>query len=249
MQILGVDIGGTGIKGAIVDINKGELLTERYRILTPPSGKPRPMAKTVKEIVDHFQWNGPIGCGFPAAVRQGMILTAANIHKIWIGTNVESLFAEVTGCPVKVINDADAAGLAEMTFGAGKDYTGVVLLITIGTGLGTVLFTNGQLLPNAELGHIEIDGLDAEWKASDAARKRDKLSWTKWGKRFNTYLSHLEALVWPDLIILGGGSAKKFDKFSDCLKIQTPVVVAEFLNEAGIVGGALAARSLAKAEE
>ena len=249
MQILGVDIGGTGIKGAIVDINKGELLTERYRILTPPSGKPRPMAKTVKEIVDHFQWNGPIGCGFPAAVRQGMILTAANIHKIWIGTNVESLFAEVTGCPVKVINDADAAGLAEMTFGAGKDYTGVVLLITIGTGLGTVLFTNGQLLPNAELGHIEINGLDAEWKASDAARKRDKLSWTKWGKRFNTYLSHLEALVWPDLIILGGGSAKKFDKFSDCLKIQTPVVVAEFLNEAGIVGGALAARSLAKAEE
>jgi polyphosphate glucokinase len=249
MQILGIDIGGTGIKGAIVDTEKGELLTERYRILTPQSGKPRPIAKTVKEIVDHFQWAGPMGCGFPAAVRQGVVLTAANIHKTWIGTNVESLFAETTGCPVKVINDADAAGLAEMTFGAGKDTNGVVLLITIGTGLGTVLFTKGQLLPNAELGHIEIDGLDAETKASDAARKLEKLSWKKWGKRFNTYLSRLEALLWPDLIILGGGSADKFNRFDDYIKIQTPIVVAEFLNEAGIVGAALAARSLVKAGE
>jgi len=249
MEILGVDIGGTGIKGAIVDIDKGVLLTERHRILTPPKGKPRPIAKTVKEIADHFQWSGPIGCGLPAAVRQGIVLTASNIHKTWIGTNVESLFAETTGCPVKVINDADAAGLAEMTFGAGKDHEGVVLLITIGTGLGTVLFTKGQLLPNAELGHIEIACLDAELKASDAARKREKLSWKKWGKRFNTYLSRLEALLWPDLVILGGGSAKKYDLFSDYIKIQTPVVVAEFLNEAGIVGAALAARSLAKPVE
>jgi polyphosphate glucokinase len=249
MQILGIDIGGTGIKGAVVDTDQGELLTERHRILTPQSGKPRPIAKTVKEITEHFQWSGPIGCGFPAAVRQGIVLTAANIHKSWIGTNVESLFAETTGCPVKVINDADAAGLAEVTFGAGKDFDGVVLLVTIGTGLGTVLFTRGQLLPNAELGHIEIDGLDAEVKASDAARKRESLSWKKWGKRFNTYLSRLEALLWPDLIILGGGSAAKFDKFSEYIRIQTPIVVAEFLNEAGIVGAALAARSLAKAEE
>ena len=230
MQILGVDIGGTGIKGAVVETDNGEMLTERHRILTPQSGKPRPIANTVKEIVDHFQWTGPIGCGFPAAIRQGVVLTASNIHKTWIGTNVESLFTETTGCLVKVINDADAAGLAEMTFGAGKDHEGVVLLITIGTGLGTVLFTKGQLLPNAELGHIEIECLDAEKKASDAARKREKLSWKQWGKRFNTYLSHLEALLWPDLIILGGGSAKKYDRFSEYIKIQTPVVVAEFLN-------------------
>jgi len=249
MQILGVDIGGTGIKGAVVETDTGELLTERHRILTPQSGKPRPIARTVKEVVDHFQWSGPIGCGFPAAIRQGIVLTAANIHKTWIGTNIESLFTETIGCPVKVINDADAAGLAEMTYGAGKDHEGVVLLITIGTGLGTVLFTRGQLLPNAELGHIEIACRDAELGASDAARKREKLSWKKWGKRFNTYLSHLEALLWPDLIILGGGTSKNFDKFSPYIKIQTPVVVAEFLNEAGIVGGALAARSLAQAKK
>jgi polyphosphate glucokinase len=240
MHILGIDIGGTGIKGAIVDIEKGELVTERHRILTPESGKPQPMAETVKAIVEHFDWRGPVGCGFPAAVRQGIVLTAANIHKSWIGTNAETLFGEMTGCPVKVINDADAAGLAEMTFGAGKGRMDVVLLITIGTGLGTVLFTEGKLLPNAELGHIEIDGKDAELNASDAARKRDKLTWKKWGKRFNTYLTRLEALLWPDLIILGGGTAKNFDDFAPYLSVQTPVVVAEFLNEAGIVGAALA---------
>jgi polyphosphate glucokinase len=248
MQILGIDIGGTGIKGAIVDVEKGELLTERYRIPTPETGKPRPIAQTVNEIVKNFTWSGAVGCGFPAAVRQGVVLTAANIHKNWIGTNAELLFGETCGCPFKVINDADAAGLAEMTFGAGKGHTGVVLLVTIGTGLGTVLFTSGQLLPNAELGHIEIDCLDAEARASDAARKREKLSWKQWGKRFNIYLSRLEALVWPDLIILGGGTAKNFNDFAPYLKVQTPVVVAEFLNEAGIVGAALAAKNLLPAE-
>jgi polyphosphate glucokinase len=249
MQILGIDIGGTGIKGAVVDTEKGELVTERYRLLTPESGKPRPIARTVKEIVEHFEWQGPIGCGFPAAVRQGIVLTAANIHKSWIGVNVEALFSEATGCPVKVANDADVAGLAEMAFGAGKDHPGVVLLVTIGTGLGTVLFTNGQLLPNAELGHIEIDGLDAELRASDAARKREGLSWKKWGKRFSRYLSRLEALLWPDLIILGGGAVKNFADFAPTLRVQTPVVVAGFLNEAGIVGAALAARGLAASAE
>jgi polyphosphate glucokinase len=247
MQILGVDIGGTGIKGAVVDTDNGELLTDRYRLLTPESGKPQPIADTVKQVVDHFRWEGPVGCGFPAAVRHGIVLTAANIHKSWIGVNVEALFAEVTGCRFKVANDADVAGLAEMQFGAGKDFKGVVLLVTIGTGLGTVLFTNGQLLPNAELGHIEIDGKDAELRASDAARKRDRLSWKKWGKRFDTYLGRLEALLWPDLIILGGGTAKNYHKFAPYLKRQTPIVVAEFLNEAGIVGAALAVRSLVDA--
>lgn len=244
MQILGIDVGGTGIKGAVVDTDKGELVTDRYRLPTPESGKPKPVAKTIQEIVDHFHWQGPVGCGFPAAVRQGVVLTAANIHKSWIGVNAESLFAESTGCPFKVINDADAAGMAEMTFGIGKGHTGVVLLITIGTGLGTVLFTGGQLLPNAELGHIEIECLDAEIKASDAARKRENLSWKKWGKRFNDYVTRLEALLWPDLIILGGGTAKNFADFSPYLKTQTPVVVAQFLNEAGIVGAALAACDL-----
>lgn len=245
MQILGIDIGGSGIKGAVVDVENGSLVTERYRLPTPENGKPRSIAKTVKEVVDHFEWRGPVGCGFPAAVRQGIVLTAANIHKSWIGVNAEALFSETTGCPFKVVNDADVAGLAEMTFGAGKGHPGVVLLITIGTGLGTVLFTNGQLLPNAELGHIEIDGQDAELRASDAARKREKLSWKRWGKRFNRYLSRLEALLWPDLIILGGGAAKNFEDFAPYLKVQTPVVVAQFLNEAGIVGAALAASSLA----
>ena len=244
MQILGIDIGGTGIKGAVVDVEKGELATDRFRIPTPENGKPRPIAQTVKDIVNHFEWSGPVGCGFPAAVRQGVVLTAANIHKSWIGVNAEALFSEACGCPFKVINDADAAGLAEMGFGAGKGHEGVVLLVTIGTGLGTVLFTGGKLLPNAELGHIEIERLDAEVRASDAARKREKLSWKKWGRRFNTYLSRLEALVWPDLIILGGGTVKNFDDFAPYLKVQTPVVVAEFLNEAGIVGAALAAENL-----
>jgi polyphosphate glucokinase len=202
----------------------------------------------VKEVVDHFAWRGPVGCGFPAAVRQGIVLTAANIHKSWIGVNADELFSEATSCPFKVINDADAAGLAEMSFGAGKDHPGVVLLVTIGTGLGTVLFTNGQLLPNAELGHIEIECLDAEVRASDAARKREKLSWKKWGKRFGNYLGRLEALIWPDLIILGGGSAKNFAAFAPSLKVKTPVVVAQFLNDAGIVGAALAARGLAASE-
>ena len=249
MQILGIDIGGSGIKGAIVDIEKGELVTDRFRIPTPDSGKPRPIAKTVNNVVKHFDWHGPVGCGFPAVVRQGSVLTAANIHKSWIGTQVETLFSETCGCPFKVINDADAAGLAEMAFGAGRDRKDVVVLVTIGTGLGTAVFTSGQLLPNAEFGHIEIECQDAEITTSDAARKRENLSWKKWGRRFNTYLSRLEALLWPDLIILGGGTAKNFADFAPYLKVHTPVVAAEFLNEAGIVGAALAAKGLAPSGE
>jgi len=249
MQILGIDIGGTGIKGAPVDVKTGELLTERFRITTPESAKPKPVAKVVKEVVEHFAWRGPVGCGFPAVVRQGVIYTAANIHKNWIGTNAEALFSEVTGCPVKVLNDADAAGVAEMTFGAGKDQFGVVLLVTIGTGLGTVLFVNGVLVPNLELGHIEIDGLDAELRASDAARKRETLSWKKWTRRFNKYLVSLEKLVWPDLIILGGGVVKKFGEFAPYLEVKAKVVQAQLLNDAGIVGAALAASASLKSPE
>jgi polyphosphate glucokinase len=243
MQILGIDIGGTGIKGAPVDIETGALLASRHRIPTPELAKPNPVARELRELVDHFCWRDPVGCGFPAVVRQGIVCTAANIHKSWIDTNVEKLFSEASQCPVRVINDADAAGLAEMAYGAGKDQTGVVLMVTIGTGLGTALFTGGKLVPNLELGHIEFKGDDAELRASDAARKRDKLSWKKWGLRFNSYLTELERLLWPDLIILGGGVIKNYAVFQPYLSVKTKVVSAQFLNDAGIVGAALAAQS------
>jgi len=242
MQVLGIDIGGSGIKGAPVDIEKGIMLTERYRIPTPQPAKPQPVAKTVAKIARYFEWDGPIGCGFPAVVQQGITRTAANVHGKWIGTNAAACFSEATGCPVKVINDADAAGLAEMAFGAGRGRMGVVLLVTIGTGLGTSLFTDGVLLPNTELGHIEIDCQDAELLASDAARKRDDLSWKQWGKKLDTYLDHLERLVWPDLIILGGGVSKKHKKFVSYLTVQAEIVIAETFNEAGIIGAALAGK-------
>lgn len=240
MQILGIDIGGSGIKGAPVDTESGEFLAERFRLPTPEGGKPEAIAQTVAEVVRHFKWQGPVGCGFPAAVRSGVVVTAANIHKSWVGVNAPALFSQATGCAVQVVNDADAAGLAEMTFGAGKGRKGVVLIVTIGTGLGTCLFTQGILVPNLELGHIEIDCEDAELFASDAARKRDDLSWKKWAKRLDNYLTRLEQLVWPDMIILGGGVSKKQEKFLPLLTVQAEVTPALLLNDAGIVGAALA---------
>jgi polyphosphate glucokinase len=243
MEVLGIDVGGTGIKGAPVDISSGTLLAPRHRLLTHPPAKPNRMAEVVAEITRHFEWQGPVGAGFPSALRNGVVLTAANIHQKWIGVNANDLFSQVTGCPVCVVNDADAAGLAEVTFGAGRGRMGVIIIVTIGTGLGTALFTDGKLLPNAELGHLEMNGQDAELSASDAARTRNKLSWSKWGKRFNDYLAYLEKLFWPDLFILGGGVSKQFDKFAPMIKIQTEVVLAQFLNEAGIVGAALSAHS------
>jgi polyphosphate glucokinase len=247
MEILGVDIGGSGIKGAPVDTSNGALLALRYRIPTPKSARPRPVAEAVAEVAGHFDWQGPIGCGFPAVVRNGITLTAANVHKKWIGKEAAALITEITGCPTCVINDADAAGLAEMAFGAGKGRQGVVLVVTIGTGLGTALFTDGQLLPNTEFGHLQIDGEDAELRASDAARKRERLSWGKWTKRLDRYLRTLEALVWPDLIILGGGVIKKHEEFIPQLTVQAEVRPAQLLNEAGIVGAALGARCLERA--
>jgi polyphosphate glucokinase len=243
MQVLGIDIGGSGIKGAPVDTETGQMLAERFRIKTPSSAKPEPMIEIIGEIARNFDWKGPIGCGFPGAVRNGVTLTAANVSKKWIDLNAASLIAGTTGCPVCVINDADAAGLAEMSFGAGRNRKGVVLIVTIGTGLGTALFTNGVLLPNCELGHIEIGGEDAEVHASDAARKRDKLSWKKWGRRFNIYLNRLHDLFWPDLILLGGGISSEFQKYQPYLDVPTEIQVAKMLNEAGIIGAALAGRS------
>ncbi|MBN1666948.1 MAG: ROK family protein [Anaerolineales bacterium] len=241
MEILGIDVGGSGIKGAPVDVEKGELLAERYRIETPQPSKPKAVAEVVGEIARHFDWQGLIGAGFPAVIQHGYARTAANIHKSWINTNAAKLFSEKTGCPVTVINDADAAGLAEMRFGAGQGRSGVVLLVTIGTGLGTSIFIDGHLLPNTEFGHIEINCEDAELLASDSARKEHDLSWEKWAQRLDTYLLRLETLIWPDLIILGGGVSKKHAKFIPLLTVQAEVVPAETLNEAGIIGAALAA--------
>jgi polyphosphate glucokinase len=244
MQILGVDIGGSGIKGAIVDTDTGTLLTERHRIDTPQPATPEAVAAVLAQLVAHFNWRGPIGCGFPAAIQHGVARTAANISPEFIGKNVDQLFSAATNCPCYNLNDADAAGIAEIHFGEGVGQAGVVLLITIGTGLGTVLFTDGHLLPNTELGHLYLEtGTKAEHYASDAVRKFHDLGWKTWGNRFNTYLSMMERLFWPDLIILGGGASKKFDKFKAQLTVTTPVKPAAFLNQAGIVGAALYAYS------
>ncbi len=241
MEVLGIDIGGSGIKGAPVDTGTGNLLAARYRLQTPSQAKPQPVAEIVGKIADHFNWKGHLGIGFPGVVRKGVTLTAANIHKDWVGLNAAKFIKKVTGCKTCIINDADAAGLAEMAFGAGVDRQGVVMVVTIGTGLGTALFTNGQLLPNSEFGHLEIDGVEAEWIASDAARKREKLSWKKWGRRFDQYLHTMEKLLWPDLIILGGGISKRYEEFLPYITVQAEVVPAKMLNEAGIVGAAVGA--------
>ncbi len=245
--ILGIDIGGTGIKGAPVDVIKGELVGERFRLETPQPATPEAMVQTVAEVAKHFDWKGPIGCGFPAVVKYGTVSTAANIDHAWIGLDAAQLISDATGCsPVSLGNDADVAGLAEVTFGAGKDKSGLILMITIGTGIGTALIWNGALLPNTELGHIEIKGMDAEDYASEAVREREDLSWEKWTRRINRYLTKMEDLFWPDLIIVGGGISKKADKFFPELTLRTPIVPATLLNEAGIVGAALHASHVQK---
>jgi polyphosphate glucokinase len=249
MEILGIDIGGSGIKGAPVNTDHGSFLADRIRIPTPRSAKPTPVVKIVAEITRYFNWHGPIGCGFPAPIRGGIALSAANVHQKWIGTSAESLFTEATGCQTTVMNDADAAGLAEVTFGAGMGVKGVVLVVTVGTGLGTALFTNGCLLPNTEFGHLEMNGQDAETQASDAARKQEKLSWKEWSERLDEYLHLLERLIWPDLIILGGGAAKNQERFIPRLCIHTKIVPAQMLNDAGIIGAALFAGSRLKTGE
>ena len=241
MEVLGIDIGGSGIKGAPVDTNKGTLLAPRYRLPTPSPAKPPAVAETVAKICKHFSWKKSLGIGFPGVVRKGVTLTAANIHEEWVGLNAAKSIKKVTGRKTCVINDADAAGLAEIAFGVGKDRQGVILLVTIGTGLGTAIFTDGRLLPNSEFGHLQIDGVDAEWLASDAARKREKLSWKKWGQRLNHYLQTMEKLFWPDLIILGGGVSKKHDQFLQFITVQAEVLPAQMLNEAGIIGAAVGA--------
>ena len=241
MDILGIDVGGSGIKGAPVCLERGELSNERFRIPTPQPATPSAVAETVAKIARHFHWKGPVGVGFPAAVQHGIVRTAANIDPSWIGVDAEALLTRATGQPTRVLNDADAAGLAEMAFGAGRDRAGTVIVVTVGTGLGTGMFVDGRLLPNSELGHLELKGRAAELWASDAARRRDGLSWKSWARRFGKYLSTLEALFWPDLFIIGGGASKKHEKFLPHLKIACEVVPARLRNEAGIIGAALGA--------
>ena len=244
MQILGIDVGGTGIKAAIVETTDGELITERTRVSTPRPATPQSIGNTLQALVRQLNWSGPIGMGFPAAIQHGIARTAANIDKSFIGLPVAEFFSEQTGCTVHVANDADVAGMAEMRFGAGKNAQGVVLIITIGTGLGTALFADGHLMPNTELGHIILDkGVEAERYAAESVRVIKKLKWKEWGKRFDRYLVAMERLLWPDLIVLGGGVSGKLEKFSPMISIGTPVVAASFLNQAGIVGAALFAES------
>jgi len=245
---LGIDIGGTGIKGAPVDLIKGVLTKERFRIPTPQPAKPDAVADVVAQVVKHFDWKGPVGCTFPAIIKDGVAFSAANVDKSWVGTDARSLFERSTGCSCEVVNDADAAGIAEMEFGAGKGHDkGVVIMVTLGTGIGSAIFLDGKLFPNAEIGHLEIRGKDAELRASDHSREVNEWSWKKWAGNVDEYLRHIEFLFSPDLIIIGGGVSKKAEKFIPLLNTKVKVVPAQMMNDAGIVGGALAARNLKKA--
>ena len=240
MDVFGIDVGGSGVKGAPVNTGTGTLLKERVRIPTPQPATPEAIVETCVELVKSAEWDGPVGCGFPAVVKSGVIHTAANIDESNIGFDFGGALEGELGSTVSAVNDADAAGLAEMRWGAGRDASGVVLLLTVGTGIGTALFVDGRLVPNTELGHIEIDGEDAEICAAASARDREKLSWKNWAPRFDKYLHKIEALLWPDLIIIGGGASKRSGKFFPRLTNRTPIVPASLLNTAGIAGAALA---------
>ena len=239
--MLGIDIGGTGIKGAPVDLPTGKLTAERLRIATPHPATPSAVVGVVGEIVHHFAGHDRFGCTLPSVVRDGVALTAANIDKSWIGTDGRSLLAKQTGCSVVLLNDADAAGLAEMRFGAGHGRRGLVVIVTLGTGIGSALFHDGKLIPNSELGHLEVRGKDAEERATDRARVEKEMSWPKWAGHVEEYLGRLEALLYPDLFIIGGGVSRKAEKFLPLIHLKTEVVPALLQNEAGIVGAALAA--------
>ena len=241
MRGFGVDIGGSGIKGCVVDLIKGELVGERVRIETPEPSAPEPVYTVIADIVDRFQWTGGLGVTFPGVVKHGVAYTAANVDKSWIGTDVAAGVAGRIPGSVVALNDADAAGLAEMRYGAGRGQRGVVLMLTFGTGIGSALFVDGHLVPNTEFGHIQVDGEDGEKRASAAARDREDLSYPHWAHRVDRYLDVLEAGLWPDLIIVGGGVSKKADKWVPLLTTRTPVVPAQLMNDAGIVGAALAA--------
>lgn len=245
--ILGIDVGGSGIKGAIVNCSNGKLISDRLRIETPDPPTPETIGITIANLVSKFKYKGPIGIGFPAVVKNGIVHTAANIDKSFIGIDYENYLSQQLAMPVKLINDADAAGLAEIKFGAGKDFKGLIILLTIGTGIGSVIVNRGKLIPNTELGHIFMpENREAEKYASDATRKNMNLAWDEWAQRINEYLMYLENLFWPDLLILGGGVSKHSERFFSYLTIRTPIVTAQLLNNAGIIGAALAAKKNSK---
>jgi polyphosphate glucokinase len=242
--VLGIDIGGTGIKGAPVDLATGKLTMERVKLETPHPSTPDAVASVVAELVAGFRWTGPAGITFPGVVDEGVIKTAANVDHSWIGTDARELFGKATGLAAEVINDADAAGVAEMRFGAGAGQRGTVLLLTLGTGIGSALFINGILVPNTEFGHIEIRGKDAEKRAAEIVREQEDLSWGKWAGRVDEYLQHMEQLLSPRLIIIGGGVSRRSGKFLPLLtKLRATVVPAAMQNDAGIVGAAMVAPS------
>jgi polyphosphate glucokinase len=244
MHALGIDIGGTGIKGAPVDVAAGKLLAERKKIPTPHPAVPDAVAEVVGQLVTSFDWSGPVGITFPGVVTNGVTRTAANLDPAWGGLDTRALFAKAAGNPVQVLNDADAAGIAEMTFGAGVGQRGTVLMLTLGTGIGSALFIDGTLVPNTEFGHIEIEGKDAEKRASEHAKELHDMSWGKWAGRVDIYLQHMEALLSPDLFIIGGGISKESDKWMPFLTgITARIVPATLLNDAGIVGAAMAVAS------
>ena len=241
VQGFGVDIGGSGIKGCLVDLEEGRLIGERLRIETPQPSLPDPVYGVVAQIVDHFGWTERIGVTFPGVMKNGVAHTAANMDKSWIGTDVDAGLDALIPGTVETLNDADAACIAEMRYGAGRDKRGVVLMLTFGTGIGSALFVDGHLVPNTEFGHIQVDGEDGERRASAAAREREELGYPEWARRVDRYLDVLEAGLWPDLIIVGGGVSKKAQKWVPLLSTRTPVVPAQLQNDAGIVGAALAA--------
>ncbi|MFJ2113839.1 MULTISPECIES: polyphosphate--glucose phosphotransferase [unclassified Streptomyces] len=242
MNVFGVDIGGSGIKGAPVDLERGDLVEPRYKVLTPHPATPEAVADGVVEVVRHFGWSGPVGITFPGVVTGSVIRTAANVDKAWIGTDAGQVLGERLGLRATVLNDADAAGVAEMAFGAGRGRKGTVFLLTFGTGIGSALFMDGKLIPNTELGHLELHGHEAEKRASTKAKDDEELSWQHWAHRVQKYLAHLEMLFSPELFIIGGGVSRKADKFLPLIEgIRAEVLPAELQNNAGIVGAAMAA--------
>ncbi len=242
MNIMGIDIGGSGIKGAVVDMDSGELVSERIRLVTPDPSSPKAVAAVVNKLVKQFEYQGPVGVGFPGVIRNGVCYTAANVDADWISTDAAAIFKKVNGNPFYVVNDADAAGLAEVKFGAAKEVPGVVLVFTLGTGIGTAIYNNGVLLPNLEFGHLKIREKDAEKRASSAAKVKKDLSWKEWAGNLQEYLNIMEDLFWPDLIIIGGGISRNHAKFFHLLNTRTKIVPARFYNQAGIIGAALYAQ-------
>ena len=243
-QGFGIDIGGSGIKGGVVDLASGELVGDRVRIDTPQPATPAAIATTVADVVSRFDWQGPVGVTLPSVIKSGVARTAANIDPTWVGTDARALFADALGGrQVTVLNDADAAGLAEYRYGAGKDYDGVVILLTFGTGIGSAILHDGVLVPNTEFGHLELDGDDAEHSAAASVKDTHELSWKQWAPAVTRYLQAMENLFWPDLFIAGGGVSRKADKWIHLLENRTEVVPATLRNTAGIVGAALAVAS------